>query len=137
VQRFFFAFPRGWPACALLLMRLIIGLALLVQGGYYVREPGASVETWATGLAAILAAGLLLIGFMTPFVAGAVVLAGLGVWLSLLPACTPTLFDSRIPGVFALTILVAITALGPGALSVDARIFGRREIIFPSAPLRD
>jgi uncharacterized membrane protein YphA (DoxX/SURF4 family) len=118
-------------------MRLIIGLALLVQGGYYVREPAASFAAWATGLTAFLAAALLLIGFLTPFAAGAMVLAGLGVWLSLLPACTPTLIDSRIPAVFALTILVAITALGPGALSLDARVFGRREIIFPPAPLRD
>lgn len=137
MQRFYFAFPRGWSGCALLLMRFIIGLALLVQGGYYMREPGASTAAWVLGWAAILAAGLLLIGFMTPFAASAMVVAALGVWLSVLPSCTPTLFDSETPAVFAITILVAIVALGPGALSVEARVFGRREIIFPPPAIRE
>jgi uncharacterized membrane protein YphA (DoxX/SURF4 family) len=118
-------------------MRLIIGLALLLQGGYYLREPAASPVAWAMGLAAILAASLLLIGFLTPFAAGAMVLAALGIGLSMLPACTPTLFDSNVSAAFALTILVAIAALGPGALSIDARVFGRREIIFPPSALRE
>lgn len=112
-------------------MRAIIGLTLFVQAGYYVREPSSAPAAWAMGSTAIIAAGLLLIGYLTPFVGGTVVLGGLGIWLSLLPSCTPTLFDSRAPAVFALTILLAIVVLGPGAFSVDARLFGRREIIFP------
>ena len=133
MHRFFFAFPRGLPGVALLLMRVIVGLALLIQGAYYVREPGAATAAWALGLAAILAGGLLLIGFSTPFTCGAVVLGAVGIWLSRLPACTPTLFDSNASAVFALTILLAIIGLGPGAFSVDAYLFGRREIIFPPA----
>jgi uncharacterized membrane protein YphA (DoxX/SURF4 family) len=113
------------------LMRAIIGLALLVQGGYYLREPGAATAAWAVGSAAIVAGGLLLIGFSTPLTCGAVVLGALGIWLSRLPACTPTLFDSKASAVFAITILLAIVGLGPGAFSVDAYLFGRREIIFP------
>ena len=72
MERLFFAFPRGWPAVALLLMRSTIGLALLVQGGFYVRESDPAPAAWAVGLAAILAAGLLLIGFLTPFASSAV-----------------------------------------------------------------
>jgi uncharacterized membrane protein YphA (DoxX/SURF4 family) len=112
-------------------MRAIIGLALLVQGGYYVREPGAATTAWAVGLAAIVAGGLLLIGFSTPFACGGVVLGAIGIRLSLLPACAPTVFVSKASAVFALAILFAIVALGPGAFSVDAYLFGRREIIFP------
>jgi len=131
VERFFFAFPAGWPGLGLLLARAVMGLAVLVQGGYYVRVPDATAAVWAVGLTAIFAAGLLLIGFLTPFAGSAVLLGALGIWLSLIPACTPTVFDSRAANVFALTILWAIIALGPGAFSVDARVFGRREIIFP------
>jgi hypothetical protein len=36
--------------------------------------------------------------------------------------------------VFSIAILLAIIVLGPGAFSVDARLFGRREIII-SAPI--
>jgi len=32
--------------------------------------------------------------------------------------------------------LVAIIILGPGAFSVDSRLFGRREVIIPSPPHR-
>jgi hypothetical protein len=74
----------------------------------------------------------MLVGFLTP-IAG--VLAGaeaIGVGLSLLPVCTPALFESRTTIALAAAVLLAIIALGPGSVSVDARIFGRREIIIPS-----
>jgi uncharacterized membrane protein YphA (DoxX/SURF4 family) len=115
-------------------MRVILGLSLLVQAGYYVRDPDAPPAAWIMGISSVLSAGLLLIGLLTPLVSSALVLGALGVWISLLPACTPTLFDSR-AAIFAITILVAIVGLGPGAFSVDARLFGRREIVFPRAAL--
>jgi hypothetical protein len=134
VQRLFSSFPRGLPGWALLLMRVILGLSLLIQAGYYVRDPDAPPAVWIMALSAVFSAGFLLIGFLTPLVSSALVLGALGVSFSLLPACTPTLFDST-PAVFAITILVAIVGLGPGAFSVDARLFGRREIVFPRAVL--
>ncbi len=79
-----------------------------------------------------MAAGAaLLAGFLTPIAA---IIAGpgaAGVCLSLLPVCTRNMFDSSLPILLAATILVAILLLGPGAFSVDARLFGRREIIIP------
>jgi uncharacterized membrane protein YphA (DoxX/SURF4 family) len=131
VQRLFFAFPDGWPGAGLLLVRAVIGLAILIQGAYYVSVPDPTLAAWVLGLAAIVAACLLLIGFLTPVAGSFAAIGALGIWLSLIPACTPTLFDSRTAVVFALTILWAIVTLGPGAFSVDARVFGRREIIFP------
>ena len=131
LQRFFFAFPGGWPGVALLLLRGELGLLVLVQGGFYLRAPDAAPAAWTVGLTAILAGGLMLIGFLTPVAGSAVGLGGLGVWLSLLPPCTPTLFNSSVAVIFGATMLLAIVILGPGALSVDARVFGRREIIIP------
>jgi hypothetical protein len=85
-------------------------------------------------MGALASAGLLLVGLLTPIVALLVGLGGIGIELLLLPACTSPLFNSRILLVFSITILLAIIVLGPGALSVDARLFGRREITI-SAPI--
>ena len=74
----------------------------------------------------------MMIGFLTPIVGAVVGIGATAVGLSLLPPCATTLFDSRTPVVLGVTILLAIIVLGPGAVSVDARLFGRREIIIPS-----
>jgi uncharacterized membrane protein YphA (DoxX/SURF4 family) len=109
----------------------VIALSVLVQGSLYLREAGGGPATWLAGLAALAAGALLLIGFLTPIAGAAVGLGAIGVGLSILPACTPTLFDSRPAIVFAVTMLAAIVLLGPGSFSLDARVFGRREIIIP------
>jgi uncharacterized membrane protein YphA (DoxX/SURF4 family) len=116
---------------ALLLLRAVFATALLVQGGYYLRESNPSPATWFVGLIGVACGALLLIGFLTPFVGAVVGLVASGIGLSLLPVCNRTLFDSFLSVVFAVTILLAIITLGPGAFSIDARLFGRREIIIP------
>jgi uncharacterized membrane protein YphA (DoxX/SURF4 family) len=131
LSRLFFAFPGGWPGVALLLLRAVLGVVILAEGGFYIAEPKPAPADWLMGLSALAAGALLLIGLATP-IAGAVVAAGaVGVGFSLLPACVPTLFDSRISFIFGLTMVFAIIGLGPGAFSMDARMFGRREIIIP------
>jgi hypothetical protein len=87
------------------------------------------------GLVGVASGALLWAGFLTPFVGVTVALSGAGIGFSLLPVCTRTVFESYISVVFALTILLVIIILGPGAFSVDARVFGRREIIIPQRPL--
>jgi uncharacterized membrane protein YphA (DoxX/SURF4 family) len=122
----------------LLLLRAVFAAALLVQGAYYLREPGPTPATWFVGLVGVASGALLFIGFLTPIVGAVVGLAAIGIGFSLFPACTRTLFEPYVPLVFALAILLAIIILGPGAFSVDARLFGRREIIIPlnSSPRR-
>jgi uncharacterized membrane protein YphA (DoxX/SURF4 family) len=131
LQRFFFTFPDGLPGIALFLLRTAIGVAVLVQGEFYLRAVDTSQKHLAVGVVAILCGFLLVVGFLTPLVAGVVGLSALGIWFSLLPPCTPTLFDSEIVLGFGATILFASIILGPGAFSVDARLFGRREIFIP------
>jgi uncharacterized membrane protein YphA (DoxX/SURF4 family) len=115
----------------LLLQRAVLALVLLAEGGCYMGEPNPTPATWFMGISAFAAGGLLLIGFSTPIVAGVVAVGVAGIGLSVLPACTPSLFDSKISIIFGLTMLITIVGLGPGAFSVDARVFGRREIIIP------
>jgi uncharacterized membrane protein YphA (DoxX/SURF4 family) len=115
----------------LLLLRAVFGLALLVDGACYVSEPSPSAASWLLGLSDFGAGALLLIGLLTPLVAAMVGIATLAVGLSFLPACSPSLFATKASLIFGLTMLLTIIGLGPGAFSVDARMFGRREIIIP------
>jgi uncharacterized membrane protein YphA (DoxX/SURF4 family) len=119
------------PGIALLLLRGVFGIALLLQGGFYIGEVNAAPAAWLLGLAARAGGVFLLAGFLTPIIGSLVALGFLGVALSVLPACTMTAFDSRPAEIFALTMLVTVIGLGPGRFSVDARVFGRREIIIP------
>jgi uncharacterized membrane protein YphA (DoxX/SURF4 family) len=122
----------------LLLLRAVLGLTVLVEGEVYVGEPNRTPAVLLIGLAAFAVGCMLLIGFLTPIVCAVVAAGAVGVGLSLFPACIPSLFDSRISLIFGLTMLVTIIGVGPGAFSVDARVFGRREIIIPPpiAPFR-
>lgn len=45
--------------------------------------------------------------------------------------------DSRTTEVFAIMIAAALACLGPGAFSLDSRLFGRREIVIPKSPHRN
>lgn len=120
----------------MLLLRTVLGLILLVQGGFYLGVPNPAPAMWVVGIAALAAGAALVVGLLTTLAA---VLAGLGaagVGLSLLPACNRTLLDSRAAIVLAATMLVAVLLMGPGAFSGDARLFGRRQIIIPPAPSR-
>jgi len=115
----------------LLLLRTVFSLALLVEGACYFSAPNLSATGWILGLSDFGAGALLLIGLLTPVVAAVVATGTLAAGLSLLPACHTSVFESKTSLIFGLTMLFTIIGLGPGAFSVDARMFGRREIIIP------
>ena len=74
---------------------------------------------WLIQTLVLAGATLLLLGFMTPIVA---VVTGL---ISLAVAFSN--FEH-----LELVVLAGVIALlGPGALSIDARLFGRREVLIP------
>jgi uncharacterized membrane protein YphA (DoxX/SURF4 family) len=135
VQRYFSTFPGSWPGVGLLLLRIVVGGAGSMQGAVYLTHMNdPSALTWIAGALAVVSGVALVAGFMTP-ASGAV--AGLTT-LFIVATWTPPSAFVRIDRLAALILIVnaaALVLLGPGAHSLDARLFGRRTIIIPHDPL--
>jgi uncharacterized membrane protein YphA (DoxX/SURF4 family) len=131
LYRLFPAFPAGCSGFALLLLRAVLGFALLLQGASGLGDPGPEAASVFADLIEIAAGMLLLAGFMTPVVGVATAVCSMANWF-FSSNSGQGYFDSKPALVFAATILVSVILLGPGAFSIDARVFGRREIIIPS-----
>jgi uncharacterized membrane protein YphA (DoxX/SURF4 family) len=127
-------FPGGWPGVGLLLLRVAVVVTVLAQCiAYAVDWHHLGLVTAAVGFLAIASSVSLLIGYLTPFSAVLVALTSLGTALSWFPAPNPNLFDTKLATALATVIAVAIICLGPGAFSLDGRLFGRREITIPTS----
>jgi uncharacterized membrane protein YphA (DoxX/SURF4 family) len=134
LQRLFSAFPGGSPGVGLLLLRVAVGVTAVVQGGSYLTDPGSGSAARLAGLIVIASGVSLLIGFLTPVAGVLMALATIGIARSWVPPATSNLFNTPLPAFLVVIIAAAITLLGPGSLSVDRRLFGRREIIIPHSP---
>jgi uncharacterized membrane protein YphA (DoxX/SURF4 family) len=128
----FSAYPDGWPGVGLLLLRAAVGSVLVVQG-ITLFQNGQPLRLLILTMVVMtaLAGVLLCIGLVTRFATAAAALGIMGSIFSWFPAPKVGLFVTRSTPVLALMIAAAIAFVGPGAFSVDARLFGRREVIIP------
>ena len=125
LHKFFFRFPGGIPGCGLLLLRLTLGIALLIQGASAAHVN--SLPVLFINSLAIVAGILLIVGFLTPLAALLVLAADIFLFLS-----PPPGFVVDLPILaYLISISAAVVLLGPGAFSLDARLFARREIVIP------
>lgn len=132
LQRLFPAFPAGRPGVGLLLLRLAVGVTAIIHGAIYLSNHGhPMILDWVVGLMVIAAGALVLVGFLTPVMGPLTGIGILGTLLLQSPSSTSSLLDGKTSEILTLTMAAAIIFLGPGAFSVDARLFGRREIIIP------
>jgi hypothetical protein len=120
MQRLFSMFPNSWPGIALLLLRV----ALSANVAYGALELSATVNAaWVLAVFGTVAAALGL-GLLIPFTAVLAACFEITLWhfsfgtIAALHVC-------------AILIAVALAMLGPGAYSLDAKLFGRRRVIFP------
>lgn len=114
----------------LLLLRTAIGLiaaahgaGLIASAGSVLQESGAWQES-GVGLTVILVGTALIAGLLTPCAAA---LVAIGAVLSVTRAAEPSVTHGLAHGLILIDAL-SLVLLGPGAYSVDARLFGRREI---------
>ena len=106
---------------------------LVHGGGYLVDSKSLTLSQSLFGLLAIAVGALILIGFVTPVAGILASLGGVGLVLSWFPAPLSSLLVAWPMILLVVTVAIAIVCLGPGAFSLDARLFGRREIIIPRA----
>ena len=126
VRRFFSSFPDGRFGAGLLLLRAIasfVGISLVVA-----RLTNSSPATLdlMSGIVSIMSSLAVLVGFFTP--ASATILALTVAWFWF-PVHAEVLRLGVPAALMTIAIAVAISLLGPGAFSIDARLFGPREIL--------
>ncbi len=87
---------------------------------------------WLAVIVVTVVVGILLcLGFLTRFATAVAAVGTVGSMFYWLPFPRSGLFETRSTEILALVIAAAIASVGPGAFSVDARLFGRREVIIP------
>ena len=118
MQRLFSTFASGRPGVGLLIQRLVTGAGLLYAG---IVQLGAPAGTLMIADMAGAVLGLFIVmGLWTPMT-GALV-AAVELWILI-----------EIPGDIWMPLTLAVLGstlalIGPGALSIDARLFGRKHI---------
>jgi putative oxidoreductase len=122
VQRLFSTFPEGWPGTGLLFLRAAAAIPAF-QHGIAELLTTALLAHMVLQLMATGAAALLLAGFWTPLAGVSLAVAEIFLAFS----------NSHDPWIHILlgTLGAALAMLGPGAWSVDARLFGRKRIQIP------
>jgi hypothetical protein len=121
VLRLFSVFPTGAPGIALLILRISLAAAILDCCFDCIKPTVLPVVCLALAVQSLL----LFLGLLTPIVS---ILACAFELTALAAGHT----DIRFILLSSLNA-AAIALLGPGAYSLDSRLFGRREIVFPPA----
>jgi putative oxidoreductase len=131
LQRLFSTFPNHLPGVGLLLIRLSLGITVIYLNAAILLEESPTAISVAQQIIGAAAGAFVMAGLWTPITA--TLAASDQIWIALS-------FPSSPPGSEWIHILLGVLCasmamLGPGAWSIDARLFGRRR--FPSRRTRE
>ena len=126
VPRFFAPFPPGRLGAGLLLLRAIASLTGITLVVVRLIEPSVAARDMVTGVVAIASGVAVLVGLFTP--ASAAILAATVAWFWF-PVNADVLRLGVPAALMTIAVSIAISLIGPGAFSIDARLFGPREIV--------
>jgi putative oxidoreductase len=119
VQRLFSSFTDGWPGAGLLLLRLLAGSGLLYGGIVSARFALDTAQKVPLILAAAFGA-MLVVGLFTPL--AGIMVAAVEIWIAFSHP------GYRWPQIGLAGLTLSLAMIGPGAWSIDARLFGRKQI---------
>jgi putative oxidoreductase len=119
MRRLFSSFAHGAPAIGLLLLRLATGSALIFEGVTTLLRGVPFAPGVFQGFLTLLGV-LLLAGLWTPVVGALVAVASIWEMVS-----HPALWPPFLP---ISVMAAALALLGPGAWSIDARLYGWKQI---------
>ena len=129
MSRLYSGFPARAPGTGLLLLRMAIGATLVAQAMPCLS--GAPDPRLTYCLLALVSGASLIVGFLTRIVAAiAATLVASATLLSLTSSSVGSLRSHPLD-LNMIVVAVAIALLGPGAISLDAVLFGRRKVIIP------
>jgi hypothetical protein len=116
-------FPQGGPGVGLLLLRIAAAGMFALNLPHPFNFSSSTLRWFLVSLIFLISLGLL-VGFLTPILTTIACLAAIANLL---------LTDQPIDMVYAIRLLTsaALFFLGPGAYSVDARLFGLRVTVVP------
>lgn len=119
MQRLFSTFAGGWPGRGLFVQRLLV-TSVLFYCAIGLASKGFSFTEAVPQVIGVGAGILLLVGLWTP-VAGTLV-ATVELWIALDGG------GERSIAIMLAALGASIAMIGPGAWSIDARLFGRKRI---------
>jgi len=119
MQRLFSTFPNSWPGLALILLRATIAAPLLLAAAMPAWSRGPPLG-WELEVPGALCGALLLIGAWMPLTCAAAIV--IEIVLAASEPVTASICATRA------AISLSLMLLGPGAWSVDARLYGRKRL---------
>ena len=108
----------------------------MLQAGWYLTHADPGVAAWMLGGGAMVCGAGLAVGLLTPGAAIGVSLSTVAIASTSASPLVAALATDWRPAAFVAADAIAIAMLGPGAHSIDATLFGRREIVVSDEPGR-